>query len=667
VVKHICLILFIHTKLPPLKKLLLLLGGISCAVSLSAQKKEIHYSNGSYFKQCISFRKTKPLKELIAERDARRKNMPAEKIVPHVAADAEVFERTVPKPAKYDFRYIYKDGARQTTNGTENISSTIVNIDGQTGLQSLYPLDPNGMIGSNYYVQTVNCNFAIYDKSGNVVQAATDFRNLFDSLGPDDIGDPVTVYDKIADRWVITELEGPYSNVDTLLLAVSETNDPLGSYYLYAFDPDISNFNDYPKYSVWADGYYMTCNCQPNDYVMVYDRTNMLIGNPLAGLIAIPFTGDPANYGGGAGGSGIFCPMMLDCDGTLPPYGEPNYLLYYWDDNWGAGGNDELIINKVSVDWSNQTGTITVDDTLPTAAFNSTFPGGLCANVAQPGSNISSSSYDIEALDGFISYRIPYLRWSSYNSAVLSYVVNVDSVHNIAGVRWYELRQDTTSKKWSIYQQSTYAPNDGVSRWMPSIAMDQNGNIGLAYSVADSISVFPGCRYTGRMSCDTLNEMTVTEVNAYSGDTIVYTPENGGNRWGDYSHLSVDPIDGISFWHTNMYANKNNEWYIGSRIYSFQIPKCTLNGTDNIKTANAAVTAYQNGETLNVKGTNLPEGQRVVVELFDVNGKRLMQNIMVTSSNTLETSFNISTLAKAIYIVRLGNDNFQRVIKVNIH
>jgi len=213
----------------------------------------------------------------------------------------------------------------------------------------------------------------------------------------------------------------------------------------------------------------------------------------------------------------------------------------------------EICIDKISVNWTSKTGTSSHYDTLLTAPFNSVFTGGTEADIPQPGG--SPSNY-LDALDGFFAYRIPYLRWTSYNSAVMCNAVNVgDYTNRIAGIRWYELRQDTNTKIWSIYQQSTFAPNDRISRWNPSIAMDQNGDIGLAYTVSDSVSVFPGCRYTGRRYYDPLNTMLINEGDAYDGNDIAYTPDDGGNRWGDYSHLSVDPNDGLTFWHTNMYTN----------------------------------------------------------------------------------------------------------------
>ncbi|MGP8216995.1 MAG: T9SS type A sorting domain-containing protein [Bacteroidia bacterium] len=653
-----------------MKKLLFLSAAIAYVISLPAQTlKEKHYADGSFYKPCAYVKETKPLKELIAERDAKRKSGVLG--YPHPSPDGPARERFNNKNKHQAGANVQTtDGARQSTDGTiKTTSSLILNFDGQPSLQGGYPMDPNGMIGSKYYVQTVNSSYEAWDKSGNVYIAQTDLYNLFGSIGAGDCGDPVTIYDKAADRWIITEFEGctnATQDIDTLLMAVSETNDPAGKYWLYAFVPNIGSFDDYPKYNVWGDGYYMTCNCETPDMVVAYQRDSMLKGSSNAGMIAMPWNNGP--YNTGSCGGNFFCPMMLDCDGSLPPYGSPEYLFYYWDDNWGCGGADSICIEQVSVNWATQTGTINGNyQHLTTTAFNSNFSGGFDGNLPQPGNN--TTQY-LASLDGFFSYRIPYLRWSSYNSAVMVNPVSLGTAAApVSGLRWYELRQDTTTKMWSIYQQSTYGPNDGVSRWNASIAMDQNGNIGLSYNVTDPTSIYPGCRYTGRRACDPLDSMTISEVTAVNGNALAVTPENGGNRWGDYSHLSVDPVDGITFWHTNMYASSSFSTFgenIGTRIYSYQIPKC-VSGVDNISGPVATLTASQNGETLNIIGNNLPESERVVVELFDINGKRLMQQAMLPSGNVLKTSFDVSSLAKAIYIVRLGNDSFQRIVKVDIH
>jgi hypothetical protein len=654
-----------------MKKLLVLSIGITYAISLSAQNsrpKEIHYPDGSFYKSCVSVRVTRPLTELIKERDARLKaNPPTYKA--HVAADGDAranFGKNIKHPNMHSDET--PDGARQATQGTDRMTGGTVNQDGQASLQGGYPMDPNGMVGSNYYVQTINSSIEVWDKTGAVHLGQTDLYGLFGSVGAGDCGDPVTMYDKAADRWIITEFEGceDFSNgndVDSLLMAVSQTNDPAGSYWLYVFVPDITSYDDYPKYNVWGDGYYMTCNCNP-DYVVAYQRDSMLVGGN-AGMIAMPWNYGPENLA--SCGGNFFCPQMLDCDGTLPPFGSPEYLFYYWDDSWGCGGADSICIEQISLNWATSTGKIKSFQHLLTASFNSQFPVDFDANIPQPGNNLNNY---LASSDGFFAYRIPYLRWSSYNSAVMVNPVNVGTLAApVAGERWYELHQDTTTKLWSIYQQSTYAPADGISRWLGTIAMDQNGDIGLAYTVSDPNSVYPGIRYTGRNVCDPLNTMTIKEVTAVSGNILINTPQNNGNRWGDYSHLSVDPIDGLTFWHTNMYA-KNGASFgtnMQSRIFNFKIGRCTL-GVDEVPAeGQEKLTAYQDGGTLNIKGVNLPVNERVVVELFDANGKTLIQKAMTTSMNTLETSFNVSSLAKALYIVRIGNDSFQRVVKLVIN
>ncbi len=647
-----------------MKKLLVLSAGIAWTVSLSAQNStptEIHYPDGSVYKECYYVRETKPLREILADLKAKGLDKLKPKSGPEI--DGKAYEEFAKKKRMHAPGNSVPDPVLQSGQGHQ-IAIAGQDFEGQPGYGG-YPLDPNGMIGSNYYVQTINSSYAAWDKTGNVYIAQTDLDNLFGKVGQGDCGDPITIYDKIADRWVISEFEGGLtnSNYDTLLFAVSQTNDPAGAYWVYAFDPYVNDFNDYPKYTVWGNGYYMTCNCNNPDMVVAYQRDKMIIG-ATAAFIAMPW-----NYGPGLSGceGNFFCPQLLDCDGTLPPANAPEYLFYYWEQDWGCGGGaDSIIIEQINVNWTSRTGSINAKfQHLIVNNFNSNFPFDFDANIPQPG-NIGSDY--LASSDGFFSYRIPYLSWPSYNSAVMCFPVNIGTLNApVAAIRWYELHQDTTTKLWSAYQQSTYGPNDGVSRWMGSIAMNMNGDIGLEYSVSSTSSVYPGIRYTGRRYCDVLNSMTMAEGIAATGNTLVNTPQGNGMRWGDYSHLSVDPTDGKTFWGTNMYAengvNGNN---IGTRIFSFQVPICTTDAPTVDNSDNATFKAYQNGSNLNIAGTDFPQNERLVVQLFDANGKMLMQKEMETNSRTLETSFNISSLAKAVYLVRVGNDHIQRVVKVAI-
>jgi hypothetical protein len=637
-------------------KNIIMLGAAMLSSTMLFAQTELRNADGSHYKQCVRFRETEPIWKIAKEHPVL-KHFDSPKLAGDDGAHTRPAVTTTFNPYACT-----TDGALQAEEGTVHNAGPIVSFDGAAG-QGFVPLDPNGMIGSNYYVQTINSTYAVWNKNGTSKLAETDLANVFGSFTSDD-GDPVTMYDKFADRWILTEFQqGGGGNIDTMMFAVSKTNDPTGAYYMYYFCYDNSETSDYPKYSIWSDGYYQTCNCTPNDYVIVYDRTSMLKGLKTAGYIAIPYNYNP--FSSGCGG-GFYCPQTLYADGTLPPYGYPNYLFDFEDPNWGGtcATQNDIRVFAVQANWKTKSGTIALKQTLKTAAFNSYFPADQTNyrhDIDQPGANA-----DLDVSDGFFSYRIPYMRWGTYNSAVMCHVVTAGTASTgstMAGVRWYELRQDTTTKSWSIYQQGTYAPGDGVSRWVPAIAMDQNGSIGIQYS-ASSNTVYPGIRYTGRTSCDPLGTMTLAEGTAVSGNTTA----NTSNRWGDYSHLSVDPSDGISFWGTSMYANSSvGGSNVISRVYSFKIPKCTTTGIQTTPTIEAELTAYQSGNLLNVKGVKLPAYDNINVELFDIDGKRITGKPMSTGAGEIETSFNVSSLAKAIYFVRIGNDEFQRVIKVAIN
>ena len=97
---------------------------------------------------------------------------------------------------------------------------------------------------------------------------------------------------------------------------------------------------------------------------------------------------------------------------------------------------------------------------------------------------------------------------------------SVEATPGVAGARWYEIRR-TGSRAgtitYSIHQQGTYAPGDGVHRWMGSIAQDKKGNMALGYSVVNGVDVFPGSRYTGRLAGDPLGMMTLGEGTIING------------------------------------------------------------------------------------------------------------------------------------------------------
>jgi len=164
---------------------------------------------------------------------------------------------------------------------------------------------------------------------------------------------------------------------------------------------------------------------------------------------------------------------------------------------------------KVATDTLAHTVAITRADSFLVPTFNAYFSDGSEKDISQP-----NYPNGVDALDGTFNFRVPYLRFTGYNSVVLSNTVNLGG--SVAGIRWYELRQDEVTKVWSIYQDGTYAPNDGISRWNGAICMDQEGDIAMEYSVASS-TVYPSIRYTGRLAGDALGQMTIAEQTVING------------------------------------------------------------------------------------------------------------------------------------------------------
>jgi hypothetical protein len=454
------------------------------------------------------------------------------------------------------------DGALQSTVGAQiavTPGPTFAGVgNGDYGFTpNAAPPDPNGAVGATQYVQWVNESFAVFDKATGAI--APGFpkagNTLWTGFGGgcevNNDGDPIVQYDKAASRWVLTQFSvtNPSTYHYLQCVAVSTTSDATGSYYRYAFDYGTTQFNDYPKLGVWPDAYYMTFNIFTNGQAFAgaklcaYDRAAMLTGAAATQQCFQLST----SYGG---------VLPSDLDGTIaPPAGSPNFLLNF--------GTNSLNLWKFHVDWSNPANTTLAGPiNIPVAAFTPACGGGTC--IPQPG-----TSTKLDSLADRLMYRLAYRHFADGHEAlVVNHTVKVSGSKRaeVDGVRWYELRNPNGTP--AVYQQGSFAP-DSTSRWMGSIAMDKLGNIALGYS-ASSGSVFPSIRYTGRVPTDPLGTMEAENtVQAGAGSQTGTL-----HRWGDYSALTVDPVDDCTFWYTNEYEKVNGSFNWSTRIASFKLPGC---------------------------------------------------------------------------------------------
>jgi hypothetical protein len=492
------------------------------------------------------------------------------------------------------------DGVLQMFSPTPAIPAPLLTFEGLSNQDNfnLYsfrvnPPDSDGEVGPNHYVELINLELGVFDKQGNRLAGPTKIGDLWTGFAipdcTDPSGDPVVLYDQLEDRWLLSQFTTsglsdptkPFWNC----VAISTTADPTGTYFRYAFETTsdgIFYFPDYPKYGLWRNMYILTTRefgptVEYGIGVYGLERDKMLVGDPNARAVKFFLDGNAPGMLPLVG-DGLLPP---DIDGrTMPANGAPAPIVGTQDDNASYGAAfDALNIWELSVKWlANPVASIVLKTQLPVASFDSIYPCGLFAGqtsrdcLPQPGvAPTANNLLDILSYRQRPTFRLAYRNFRTYESLVTNQ--SVEAMPSVAGVRWYEIRR--TGGSYSVYQQGTFAPGDGVHRWMGSIAQDKKGNMALGYSVVNGTDVFPGIRYTGRLAGDPLGQMTLGEGTIIDGSGIQRT---SNSRWGDYTDLTVDPTDDCTFWYVNEYytlAGQNSStagWQ--TRIGSFKLPGC---------------------------------------------------------------------------------------------
>jgi hypothetical protein len=488
------------------------------------------------------------------------------------------------------------DGALQLFSPAPSIPAPLLTFEGLSNQDNfnvfgfrVNPPDPNGEIGPNHYVEMINLVFGVYDRAGNLLLGPVDTGSLWADFPIEDCtdpsGDPIVLYDQTTDRWLLSQFTTRGLADPTLpfynCVAVSQTGDPTGAYFRYAFitqaDPDGGFFfPDYPKYGVWTNSYILTTRDfgSVDAYgISVYalEKNKMVNGDPNAR--AVQFFLDSEVVPLNLIGDGLLPP---DIDGSRRPRDRASApIVGTQDDDAPYGATfDALNIWELSVQWkANPVASIVLKTQLPVAEFDSIFP---CAPTSrdclpQPGIVDPNQYLDILSYRQRPTFRLAYRNFGTYEALVTNQ--SVEALPGVAGVRWYEIRR--TGGTYSVYQQGTYAPGDGVHRWMGSIAMDKQGNMAVGYSVVNGVDVFPGIRYTGRLSGDPLGQMTQGEATIIDGTGVQLTTNS---RWGDYTDMTVDPTDDCTFWFVNEYYTFEGQqtslagWQ--TRIGSFKLPGC---------------------------------------------------------------------------------------------
>ncbi len=528
---------------------------------------------------------TPPLKEIAAKQAA-----PVVRSMGDVTPPRAIPVGLLPRVARKMAAKISVAGSiNQGIKPASSMPSPLMTFEGVSNLDSVYPSDCNGDVGLSQYVEMVNMHMAVYDKvTGANVVAPFLMSTLYAAAGfpapasTTDNGDPVVLYDHLANRWIISQFIVSVTPCHEVI-GVSQTSDATGAWYLYDFVMPGTDMNDYPKLGVWPDAYYMTDNQFTGGVtwhgagVFAFERAKMLAGDPSASYQYFDLSGANLNFGG---------LLPADLDGQSPPVGAPEYFAMM-DDGSITPGVCAVYLWKFHVDWTTPANSTFGVGLMPNvtnvvSAFNATFTSGSAA-VPQPG-----TSQKLDTLSDRLMHRLQYRNFGSYESLITCHSVNagVGGVDQ-AGVRYYQFRRALPSGDFTVAEQATHAP-DGASRWMGSAAMDGQGNLAVGYSVS-STNIYPSIYYAGRMAGDPAGGL-------YQGETLLFAGSGSqtgtAGRWGDYSALVVDPVDDCTFYYVNEYLPATSAVGWHTRIGSFQM------ASPHMGVVRGVVTNTQNGATI---------------------------------------------------------------------
>ena len=448
-------------------------------------------------------------------------------------------------------------GSQQAADSVADVPSlapvgttNLLNFDG-IGANGFAPPDTNGSVGGTQFVETVNLQYAVYDKTtGAVVQAAKSISSLWSGFGgtcqTGSMSDPIVLWDKAAQRWFISIVA--FSSTFHQCFAISTTSDATGSYNRYDFSFG-TNLNDFPKFGVWPDAYYGSYNIFANGATFTgaeacaYDRTAMLAGTTAKSVCFQKTVND-------------FALLPADLDGnTPPPSGATNPYVE-------LATTTSINLFQFHVDFANtNNSTFTGPTPLTVAAWTQLCPSGTRACVPEPPPG--------EALDGKgdrLNYRNAYRNFGDHEALVLTQVVDKGS--GIAGERWYEVRSPRSGA--TVFQQGTVVNPGTVNFWLGSIAQDKLGDIALSYNVSSSTTIDPSVQYVGRVPTDPKGRMEGAK--SVVKGTGVQTGTS--NRWGDYASMSIDPSDDCTFWASNEYIKTTGSFNWKTRIVKFKFNTC---------------------------------------------------------------------------------------------
>lgn len=465
-------------------------------------------------------------------------------------------------------------------------AQTVTKFGGISAANDPHPehdVDPNGAIGTMQYLEWANVSYQAWSKTspfksvwpkpvlGTTPWTIAGLKSC-ESIG----GDGLVLFDRLASRWVIAAHSNKDSSGDYYFcVAVSNTDDLHSSgFQWYAYEFLLNSqmggnyFPDWPKMGTWADAYYVGMDllnpAKAYSFAGVLtcalDRTNMLNNGTPRPIQCVHDTGaNPYLWHSLIPG---------DVDGTTaPPTGQDEFFVSIQnpprDGKTSTSNSINLWDFQLDPNWVGKSKLVQSALTVPTYT-------PACYDPANPSKSICipqpSGPDHLTSLGDRLMPRVAYRNFGTYQSFLVSQAVQVGTSSKQTGVRWYEMRGSGTP---TLYQSGTVSLDTSIYRFMPSIAQDKAGNAAAGYSVSSG-TIRPGIRAS---SWSLVNNTNPVEVDIQNGGGS----QENSPYWGDYTSMTVDPVDDCTFWYVNEYLPSNEtgkaiNWQ--TKIAKFSLSNC---------------------------------------------------------------------------------------------
>jgi hypothetical protein len=396
--------------------------------------------------------------------------------------------------------------------------------------------------GPQFIVEAVNLTLSVYDKNTGARVSEQALKDLFSPLGGvADLSDPAVAYDELRGRFILGVLDFDNTSKSRYDFAVSNTSDPAAGFNLRRYDLNDGvggfDFADFPRLGWNADAYVASFNMFAGG--SAYDHVNTL------SIDKQTLTGYRVMVPGGTQHN-TMAPATMH--GSMP--GDPMYFVDTSDQVTTHGGSRVEVVKMTNV--LSNTPKFT-DFSIAVSSFANPPP------ARQPGAGEAGTKLIATNDAGILN-----VEWRN-NRLVAAQTVGTGGV---AHARFYEFATVSTP---TLAQQGEVNQGSGVYTFFPSVAIAANGVIGMTF-MESSVNEFMSMYVTGHTFVDPPGGLA-TPALVKPGEARYSTTfhEVAVLRAGDFSGITVDPVNGTSFWAANEYATSPEPDNWGTWIANFTV------------------------------------------------------------------------------------------------